>query len=533
MRPVVLINSGSYLPQELSAEFGPLPPTFLPVGMGRLYELQLESVSVLAGDVYLSLPDSFQVPDWDAERLSALGVNILRTPDGVDIGPALLTALAAIGFADRPLHILHGDTLVTNLDASAEDALAVARGADGYRWAVALQTQGKVTRITTPELVEDPADQLRVTGYFAFASLARFAAKLGGAGGDFFEALNAYARSYGLEARLTEGWLDFGHVQTYFRSRRVVTTQRAFNTLEISDTTVRKKSAQVEKLKAEVRWFRGVPDAMKPYTARLIGEHAVGGSFAYETEYEYLPTLAELFVFSRLTPGSWARILRSCQSFLDLSAGAVGAAPAVDVLGGLALDKAHSRLEEFARQTGFDLDAPNRFNGSPAPSLRQCVEDVAARLQGEPARPSVMHGDFCFSNILFDFRTQRIRVIDPRGALSEESAGLLGDVRYDAAKLMHSIVGLYDVIIAGRFAASQPGTNAFELRLDQNPDRERLAGAALGMSMGGVPLRSPAVAAVVLSLFLSMLPLHADRPDRQIAFAANALRLRLGMDAAA
>ena len=33
------------------------------------------------------------------------------------------------------------------------------------------------------------------------------------------------------------------------------------------------------------------------------------------------------------------------------------------------------------------------------------------------------------------------------------------------------------------------------------------------------------VQAVTVSLFLSMLPLHAERPDRQRAFIANALRL--------
>jgi hypothetical protein len=33
------------------------------------------------------------------------------------------------------------------------------------------------------------------------------------------------------------------------------------------------------------------------------------------------------------------------------------------------------------------------------------------------------------------------------------------------------------------------------------------------------------IIAIVVHLFLSMLPLHSDRPDRQRAFLANALRL--------
>jgi len=38
------------------------------------------------------------------------------------------------------------------------------------------------------------------------------------------------------------------------------------------------------------------------------------------------------------------------------------------------------------------------------------------------------------------------------------------------------------------------------------------------------------VRAVTVSLFLSMIPLHADKPERQKAFVANALRLFLELE---
>jgi hypothetical protein len=47
----------------------------------------------------------------------------------------------------------------------------------------------------------------------------------------------------------------------------------------------------------------------------------------------------------------------------------------------------------------------------------------------------------------------------------------------------------------------------------------------------GVRGLSEPVRAVTTSLFLSMLPLHAERPDRQQAFVANALRLWRELDA--
>jgi hypothetical protein len=48
--------------------------------------------------------------------------------------------------------------------------------------------------------------------------------------------------------------------------------------------------------------------------------------------------------------------------------------------------------------------------------------------------------------------------------------------------------------------------------------------------MGGVRLGSQEVMAVTASLFLSMLPLHADRPKRQRALLANGLRLFQALD---
>ena len=52
-----------------------------------------------------------------------------------------------------------------------------------------------------------------------------------------------------------------------------------------------------------------------------------------------------------------------------------------------------------------------------------------------------------------------------------------------------------------------------------------LLAVASEFDLRDLKLRDPEVVALTIHLFLSMLPLHADRPDRQKAFVANALRL--------
>ena len=526
-RPIVLINSGAYIPQELLAEFGPLPPAFLPIGMRRLYELQQEVLQPLDADLYLTIPESLPLPLWDQDRLEEIGVRVIRSPDGLSLGAALLHALSSIGFTARPLRILHGDTLVDAIDFGRDDAISVAPGGDGYRWGTVRGSGGRVEHVSAPGAAGETAGE-RLSGYFAFASASAFAEALALAQGDFFEALNGYASDHGLDVLHAGRWLDFGHVQTFFRSRREITTARAFNALEIDGARVRKRSRDGGKLRAEAYWLTNIPAALRPYAARVLHEAEDADGFFYDTEYEYTPTLAELFVFGRLGLASWRRILESCKAFLDLAAGEDGAAPGA--LTALAVEKTNQRLEAYARASGLDLDAPNSFNGRAAPSLRACMDSIAGLVGGAGDRPSVMHGDFCFSNILYNFRTERIRVIDPRGQASDGRASLFGDVRYDVAKLMHSITGRYDLIIAGHHVSSRPGPNEFTLNFRDDEHRARVEEAAGELEMGGVRLDDAVVAAVVVTLFLSMVPLHDDRPDRQTAFIANALRLFLRLE---
>ena len=65
---VALIASAAYINQEMAAEFGPLPPAFLPLGNARLFCLQAALLRRLADRIVLSLPQSFQI----ATRVSAL-----------------------------------------------------------------------------------------------------------------------------------------------------------------------------------------------------------------------------------------------------------------------------------------------------------------------------------------------------------------------------------------------------------------------------------------------------------------------------
>jgi len=97
-------------------------------------------------------------------------------------------------------------------------------------------------------------------------------------------------------------------------------------------------------------------------------------------------------------------------------------------------------------------------------------------------------------------------------------------LRYDLAKLAHSVLGLYDYIVADAFEIDDGTGLDFRLRIHADEDVAAIQKlfAALPL-LNGMTARH--VAPITVLLFLSMLPLHQDAPRRQRAMLANALRL--------
>ena len=120
-------------------------------------------------------------------------------------------------------------------------------------------------------------------------------------------------------------------------------------------------------------------------------------------------------------------------------------------------EKTKSRILKYAQAENFDLSHRLSLNGKSLPSINDIIDDLDVDIEKDSINStSIMHGDFCFSNILYDFKSQSIKVIDPRGLSGDgKEQSIYGDLRYDVAKLAHSVIGKYDFIIAGRFSYSE------------------------------------------------------------------------------
>lgn len=528
MSRTLIIASAAYAGSELEAEFGRLPPSFLPVGNRRLFTHQHAALGHAFGRVILSLPEDFIPEPMDAAALDRLGVEVVPVPVGLTLGQSLVYVLNVTASAAGPVSVLHGDTLLEGLDPQATDGVSVGLAQHDYSWGYALRSGETVVDVRREPPAQDGAAEV-LSGYFQFSSAATLIQEVTRNGGDFVGALAAYAGKRPLRALPAARWLDFGHLNTYHRSRRQMTTERAFNRLSSSRRIVEKSGRDPAKIEAEARWFETLPPPMRLFAPAFLGLRREGEALSYAIEYLYQPTLADLYVFGRLPRSAWTNIFAGCDEFLAACASHPAPPATRDDVRAIYAGKTLERLEAHARARGLDLAAPCRLNGAWLPSLeRMAILAAGAVAPASDAQLTMIHGDFCFSNILYDTRADMIRVIDPRGLSSQGTFSSHGDRRYDLAKLYHSVIGRYDHILAGAAALRASGPLDFQLDLPAAPDG--IEAEFLSARFGGLSMEEAQAPAIAVLLFLSMLPLHADDPCRQDALLANAMRLFLRLE---
>lgn len=130
------------------------------------------------------------------------------------------------------------------------------------------------------------------------------------------------------------------------------------------------------------------------------------------------------------------------------------------------------------------------------------------------------HGDLCFSNMLFNNEADLLKLIDPKGATEEWQ--LWTNPYYDIAKLSHSICGKYDFFNNGLHHISLDSHLKFKLDIDfDNTLYKELFKTYVEKS----GFSYIAVRVYEVSLFLSMLPLHMDNPQKVFGFILNAINI--------
>jgi aminoglycoside phosphotransferase len=341
-------------------------------------------------------------------------------------------------------------------------------------------------------------------------------------------AIRLYMKQKPIQTCHAKEWYDFGHIDNLLNAKRNLMRPRYFNQLEINPVlnTIKKNSENTEKLRDELDWYLQIPDELKALTPRILHYETQGNQVEITQEYYGYPTLSEIYVYSDLHPENWMIILRHLIRIHEQFCKYKVVMPS-DTLVDMYITKTEKRLTSLM-QSQYWSNLLNRkeviYNGKIYQNfglLRPFIETVVEEMK-QDFSPCIIHGDFCFSNILYDFANQIVRLIDPRGSFGVK--GIYGDPRYDMAKLRHSVAGMYDFIVSDLFDVreSEDGFQGEIFNMQnlspviENFDQKLLEN---GYNVQHIKL-------IEGLLFISMLPLHQDYPKRQLMmFLTGIVRL--------
>lgn len=430
------------------------------------------------------------------------------------------------------VRVILGDTLIRDTYEDSGDYVFVGRVDDSRRWCIAkTDEQGVIDELLDKQELPS-GSHTALAGFYQFndgaflkecivKAIDRKACELSGA-------LDIYRLKYPIAVKEVKQWFDFGHIDNFVDARWRLIQPRYFNSLSFNPVlnTVTKISRNTEKLIDELNWYHNIPEKLKVLTPRLIEYSHQDGNLEITQEYYGYPTLAELYLYSELTIETWTSILRRVLQIHREFNRFSGPVDSLHVRR-MYFDKTVERLKNLEESDRWWNDLLHKnvliYNGQKLKNIPVLLPHIDREIVSisENVKGAIIHGDLCFSNILYDLNNQIVRLIDPRGSFGKK--GIYGDPRYDVAKLRHSVSGLYDFITA----------DLFEIEwLDDECRAEVFSGSLPGeltekfdrlIVEDGYKLNE--IKLIEGLLFLSMAPLHQDKPHRQRMMFLTGIKL--------
>lgn len=318
-------------------------------------------------------------------------------------------------------------------------------------------------------------------------------------------------------------WIDVGHEINYHKAKNLLISSRSFNSINIIETKgiLIKSSKNKEKFNDEIRYIQMLPNDIKIYFPRIL-EHLEN----VKMEYYGYPTLAEYMLYWDIDIVYWEKIFSSLKQILDeflKFSYSIG----YQTYFNFYYLKYKARVDEFKKQIGYDFlfDDYIYINDKKYKNLNLLDEAIKNKINQLYSENDfcIMHGDFCFNNILFDIYSDIIRLIDARGSFGDNCKGIYGDRKYDIAKLTHSVIGQYDYIVNNIFKLNIDNSK-IEYHIPQRKNYDELKKINIDL-IKYFGYDDKDIMFIVGLLFVSMTPLHNDNIDRQITMYCHGIKI--------
>lgn len=498
MKHLTIIFSGNYISPSLQAEFGKVLPVMLPIGNRMLLEYQIEAT--LPGDIMVTVPDDIhekQIAELIKKRKNLI---VRKTKKDESLCASMLQTISDSRIEKyQKITIVLGDSLVNGSEWK-ENTYSFHKPMTNYAWSTKSNKNGCV--FSGYIMCSNRADLILAINKCKERDEPIFSSL-------FFE--DFYSNNTGL-------WYDFGHYHNYHVSKRDFVSYRHFNSINVTDFSIIKSSNDKKKMAGEAEWYYSCPTEISYHCPKIYGS----SEGKYEIEYLYANTLSELSIYSNLPKDHWDRIVNSALAVLEKFKPLTYDKRTRHDFRDFVITKTSKRMES-TNEYPFDPDELILFDGNLEISLSEikdyCINNWPLNLKGHK---SFVHGDFCFSNLLYDARSMQIKMIDPRGIDENGEINSIGYLEYDVAKFAHSHVYLYDKVISGgfetKFSNRALTSNYMPLSGEKRKEFWQKAFTLFGISERQLKY-------LVMNLFLSMVPLHKDNYEHQLSFAYIAIHI--------
>ncbi len=432
----------------------------------------------------------------DILKLYNKNVTICHQEERNGLAGAVLSAEDKSDIDENVLIIL-GDLIAQEdicQDAFTSNFISVKEVPDYSRWCMVETDADGYCKTFIDKPVERPDTNLSVSGVYHFVSSHRLFSllelqlkdednKIAGE----FQLSTVLQRIADIEYMNTINlkMIDFGTLEEYLENRSVKIS-RSFNDIQIDGPFITKSSEKErEKIIKEYNWFMNLPDDIAVCTPRIFGKDLFVGRTWYKMEKVKAPSVREIYLFLDSSEETWETLfdamfsqLKTMESYGQKN----GFMKSV-------IEKTKSRVKDI------EIPIENKL-------VNTFIEDFESAMASIAPRQSLMHGDYCFSNLLYDFNGN-ITMIDPRGEL-------FGDHYYEIAKICHSVLFDYDFVDAELYVKEGKEYKLY------NRGKEPIK--ALFTSMFNKYYSKDEREYILLicaSLFLSMIPLHSHNRNNQ------------------
>lgn len=173
------------------------------------------------------------------------------------------------------------------------------------------------------------------------------------------------------------------------------------------------------KIEAETNWFKQLPAQLKRFTPQLISSgYTEQNKPFYETEYLPILPLNEIFVHGKNPITYWEKILSLISYYMNVSRKCFpmeNNAKIEKIRTNSTALYADKPMKDWRtmQKNQINLDEKTRYSRTDLPSLREIAKECIEATLALPEVPAITHGDLCFSNIIYDARSNNIKVIDP------------------------------------------------------------------------------------------------------------------------